>query len=239
MHPSDDLLNDLADDALAAAERATIEGHVATCERCGALVEELRELRRAAGRLGPIEPPPHVWHRIERHLPRGTASSGASSGPARGLLYGSHTWWLAAAALLLLATIVGLRFGPGYNPSPGDSAAAPADADLAQAVEAELQQAEQHYQRAITGLEQIATREQGELDPQTAALLQKNLAVIDQAISESRAALKVEPESEPAQQSLLESFKQKVALLQATVALINEMRTGDEAGAARVISGAQ
>jgi hypothetical protein len=136
-----------------------------------------------------------------------------------------------------------LRFGPGLH-EPLDRNAGPAGAGdstaaLAQAVEAELQQAEQHYQRAISGLEQIATREQGELDPQTAAMLQKNLAVIDQAIGESRAALKVEPESEPAQQSLLESFKQKVALLQDTVALINEMRKGDDAGAARVVSGAQ
>jgi hypothetical protein len=47
----------------------------------------------------------------------------------------------------------------------------------------------------------------------------------------------VQPDSEPAQQSLLESFKTKVALLQDTVALINEMRKGNEAGAARIVSG--
>ena len=107
----------------------------------------------------------------------------------------------------------------------------------AQSVAAELQQAEQHYQKAISGLEQIANAEQGTLDPQTAATLQKNLAVVDQAISESRAALKTEPTSEPAQQSLLDSFKTKIALLQDTVALINEMRKGNDAGAARIVSG--
>jgi hypothetical protein len=61
--------------------------------------------------------------------------------------------------------------------------------------------------------------------------------VIDQAISESRAALHVQPDSEPAQQSLLDSFKTKIALLQDTVALINEMRKGNEAGATRIVSG--
>jgi hypothetical protein len=61
--------------------------------------------------------------------------------------------------------------------------------------------------------------------------------VIDQAINESRAALKVQPNNEPAQQSLLESFKTKIALLQDTVALINEMRKGNDAGAARIVSG--
>jgi hypothetical protein len=40
-----------------------------------------------------------------------------------------------------------------------------------------------------------------------------------------------------AQESLFESFKSKIALLQETVALINEMRKGNEAGAARIVSG--
>ena len=71
----------------------------------------------------------------------------------------------------------------------------------------------------------------------TAATLQKNLAVIDQAIGESRAALRTQPASEPAQASLVENFKAKIGLLQDTVALINEMRKGNEAGAARIVSG--
>ena len=50
-------------------------------------------------------------------------------------------------------------------------------------------------------------REQSELDPRTAATLQKNLAVIDQAISESRAAVRAQPASEPAQQSLIDGLQ--------------------------------
>ena len=104
-------------------------------------------------------------------------------------------------------------------------------------VEAELREAESHYENAIKGLEQIASAEQSELDPKTASTLQKNLAVIDQAISESRAAVRAQPANEPAQQSLIENFKTKIGLLQDTVALINEMRKGNEAGAARIVSG--
>ena len=48
---------------------------------------------------------------------------------------------------------------------------------------------------------------------------------------------KPQPASEPAQQSLIEGFKTKIGLLQDTVALINEMRKGNEAGAARIASG--
>jgi hypothetical protein len=107
----------------------------------------------------------------------------------------------------------------------------------AEAVEAELRAAESHYERAFQGLEQIAKSEQNALDPKTASTLQKNLAVIDQAISESREAVRAQPTSEPAVSSLMDNFKMKLALLQDTVALINEMRKGNEAGAARVVSG--
>ena len=97
----------------------------------------------------------------------------------------------------------------------------------------EFAAAEQHYQKAITDLETIARQETGELDPQVAAVLQKNLTVIDQAINESRAALKSQPSSANAQDGLFDALKTKVALLQQTVELINEMRKGNQAEAGR------
>ena len=76
-----------------------------------------------------------------------------------------------------------------------DAAPAPArrrsGGDAAQSVEIGAAAGREHYEKAIKGLEQIANAEQGALDPRTAATLQKNLAVIDQAISESRAAVRV------------------------------------------------
>ena len=145
---------------------------------------------------------------------------------------------VGAVAALILATAVGV--GISYVARRGATApAAPETAPDAQAVEAELLQAEQHYQKAISGLEQIANAETGALDPQTAATLQKSLAVVDRAIDESRGALKTQPGNEPAEQSLLDNFKTKISLLQDTVALINDMRNGNEAGAVRIVSGLQ
>ena len=48
---------------------------------------------------------------------------------------------------------------------------------------------------------------------------------------------KKEPENDVAQQSLFEALRNKVALLQDTIALINEMRKGNQEGAARIVSG--
>ena len=69
-------------------------------------------------------------------------------------------------------------------------------------------------------------------------MLTKNLAVIDRAIDESRAALAQEPASTLAQESLLEALETKVALLQETVALATDTGGGPEetAGAARELN---
>ena len=92
---------------------------------------------------------------------------------------------------------------PRPAPDLADGGAA-GQAALVDSVQADLQAAEAHYDKAIQGLEQIARSDTGELDPQVAAVLQKNLQVIDQAIGESRAALKTQPASADAQDSLFE-----------------------------------
>lgn len=246
MHPNEDLINGYVEDTLGAAERAEVDRHLQSCADCRQLATDLAEIRRVAGSLEMREPPARAWLRLERaiHLEsRHTAdaagvSKADDSGPrskAIGLL--------AAAAVLIVATVVGLRFSvfnrgnQATTASSSESAAGADAAASAQVVEAELRAAESHYDRAIKGLEQIATSEQGALDAKTAATLQKNLAVIDQAIGESRAAVRAQPTSEPAVNSLMENFKTKLALLQDTVALINEMRKGNDAGTAKIVSG--
>ena len=251
MHPNETVIHDYIDDALDGRARTELERHLAGCAECRRLVDDLREIRKAfAGLKDNLrEPPVRAWGRLERairleHESRSTQSPQSSqrkewAPPARRAL--RSVPWLAAAAILILAAAVGLQFRPGRRAAPDASTATPgasiASGDAAQAVEAELRAAEEHYTKAITGLEQITKTEQGALDPGTAATLQKNLAVIDQAISESRAALRTQPASEPAQESLVENFKAKITLLQDTVALINEMRKGNDAGAARIVSG--
>jgi anti-sigma-K factor RskA len=244
MHPNDTVIHDYVDNALDAAARTDVDRHLDACAACRLLVDDLREIRRVAGSLDLREPPARAWSRIERAIRlepavnQGPAEGGRRATARDGL---ARYAWLAAAAALVIATGVGLRFYTTDRPHPTSAAspdgAGPAASAAAQSIEAELREAEAHYEKAIKGLEQITSSEQNALDPGTAATLQKNLAVIDQAISESRAALHVQPDSEPAQQSLLDSFKTKIALLQDTVAIINEMRKGNEAGAARIVSG--
>jgi len=249
MHLEEAVITDYVDETLAPNQRDGVERHLAECRECRRLIDDFREIRRVAGTLDERQPPARAWARLERaikieqeHL--GEASGRQPHGP-RASRSAFRQWigFAAAAAVLVIATVAGLRYlmvAPARPATPATAASAgdaPPTQASAAAVEAELRAAEEHYDKAIKGLEQIASAEQGALDANTAATLQKNLAVIDQAINESRAAVIAQPSSEPARESLLESFRSKLALLQDTVALINEMRKGNEAGAARVVSG--
>ena len=234
-----DSLSEYVDGTLQASEHPAdatrldaLEAHLAGCERCRALVEDLHTLREAATRLEAHVPPPQLWGRI----------SAAVDGDQRRRVW---SWQPLAAAATLVLVLAGSWFAwqrLAQTPAPAATAAVtpPAqqpDPELVQDVETELKLAEEHYIKAIAGLEAITKAEGSELDPQTADVLQANLRVIDDAIGDSRAALKTEPASDLAQDSLFEALRSKVTLLQDTIALINEMRKGNQEGAARIVSG--
>ena len=211
-HPDPATLNEYVDGALPAEELTVVDAHIEGCAECRGIASDLAALKVEAAALSDITPPEDVWSRIEVRL---------KPDSRRG-------WWMGLAAAAVLAAAAG---GAVYFDTRGQAPAAPA---TAAGVESELAQAEAHYDNAIKGLEQIAAGGESDLDPATAATLKKNLGVIDQAIAESRAAVRTQPNSEPAQASLLENIKAKLALLEDTVALINEVRKGNGPGAARV-----
>jgi len=230
------LVDDYVDGTLAAEDLAAMESHLAGCDACRAMAMDFGAIRRSARTLEPHVPPPHVWTKL-------AASFEAARRPSR-LFFGVSWHPLAVAATLIVlagaASWILLR-QPSSVPRSGNPAAiatTPArDPELVRSVETEFKLAEEHYQKAIAGLEQITRTESTALDPQVAAVLKKNLDVIDHAIGESRAALQTQPTSDVAQESLFEALRNKVALLQDTVVLINEMRKGDPEGTARAVSG--
>ncbi|HYB93717.1 MAG TPA: zf-HC2 domain-containing protein [Vicinamibacterales bacterium] len=233
-----DAIVDLVDGRLDGATQRDVERHLESCAGCRALVEDLRTVRAAAFMLDRREPKADAWTKLQAAIaaepaPKARIIDMALRRPTAG---GGVAVWLGAAAALILATVIGLM--PLMNrPAPAhDDSAAAADATPVATVEsvtAEFEAAERHYQKAIDDLQTIANKDTGELDPEVAAVLQKNLTVIDQAISESRAALKSQPASASAQSGLFDGLRTKVALLQQTVELINEMRKGNQAEAGR------
>jgi len=231
-------LVDLVDGRLDGAEQRSIERHLEGCANCRALVDDLRSIRAAAFMLDRREPDASTWTRLQAAIAAEPAAKGRLLDMRVGgrRLGGGIAVWLGAAAALILATVIGLTPLMNRPAAPhDDSAAAAANAPAAtvESVTAEFEAAEKHYQKAIDDLQTIANKDTGELDPQLAAVLQKNLNVIDQAITESRDALKSQPSNSSAQNGLFDALRSKVALLQQTVELINEMRKGNQAEAGR------
>jgi anti-sigma factor RsiW len=234
------LIGELVDGTLDGAPRHALEAHLTTCAACARLVEDLLVVRRAGRTLPVLAPPARLKPRVEEAVTRDHARR--SSGAWRRFVLP-----LTAAAVIVLAVAAGMMLRPGSpapaatdpataaGPTPVDPATA-TEAELIGSVEAELQQTERHLERAVAGLEVLA-RDRQTLDPQVADEVQKNMLVIDRAIGESRAALRTNPLSAEAQDSLFEAFRAKIALLQDTVALINEVRKGNQAEAARIADG--
>jgi hypothetical protein len=234
-------IGELIDGTLAAAERPRVEAHLDQCAACRQLLADLESLRREARGLPRLEPPASLWTRIEAGLrAEGVGGARPSINPR----------WLAAAAALVVV-VAGAVLSIQRMDRPGTPVASPPQstqpaasgnagaAGLVESVEADLRAAEEHYERAIAGLEKIASADERTLDPQVAATLKKNLEIIDGAIAESRSALRSEPQSAPARESLFEALRRKMSLLQDTIALMNEMRKGNQAGAAQLLESMQ
>ena len=235
-----DAIQELADGTLGPLRRAELQQHLDECPACRALADDMSRIRELAQSLDRPAPPDRVWLQVAGRLRQ--EGRIAASTPAAAASRRFMPLAIAASLLLLVGASLYLLYprqpvAPAQQDAHATSAPSgnAAQPDAVQGVEAEFRLAEQHYQNAIDKLEEAAKSESGAIDPQTATLLQRNLQVIDQAIAESRAALRSEPQSARARDSLFEALRKKVTVLQETIALMNHIRTGDAAGAAQIV----
>ncbi len=231
------LASDLVEGTLAPDRRQAAEAHLATCAACRSLLADLTRITGLAASLERRPVPPAAFATLAARL---ASEPGWPKPVPQAASHAAPSWtWLAVAAALV-AVIGSSLWLVARSFSTPETAVVTGNGqppDLVQSVEAELALAAEHYEKAISGLEQIANASDSPLDPAVMATLRENLRVIDDAIEESRVALKSQPDSRLAQESLFEAFRRKIGLLQDTIALMNEMRKGDEAGAARIVEG--
>ena len=71
----------------------------------------------------------------------------------------------------------------------------------------------------IRAMQSLLNERRAELDPNTIAVLEKSLTLIDQAISESRAALLSDPASQFLAAQLARSYSTKLTLLRSTATM--------------------
>jgi anti-sigma factor RsiW len=237
-------IHDAVDGALGSIRRAELEMHLSECDDCRALYQDLVRVRDAASTLPVLDAPDRVWLQIAGRL-RQEGRIHEVSTPARARR--AYVAWLAAAAALVV--VIGgaalmlkrptpapvTRTATATTPAQGNGGNA-APAKSVEAVQTEVDAAQQQFETAIANLEKVTKANQSALDPGTSKTIEKNLGIIDQAIAENRAAVKAEPASVAARETLFEALRQKVSLLQDTIALINEMRKGNNAAAAQLVN---
>jgi len=229
-------IHEAVDGTIGSIRRAELELHVDTCVECRALLEDLRRIHDAAAALPALDAPDRAWLQIAGRLrQQGRISESAAPAVRR-----SYVVWLAAAAAVILAVASAVMLlMPRSTPTAPQSAAATgnaADGKSVEAVQNEVDAAQQQFEKAIAELEKVAKANQQALDTETAATIDKNLGILDQAIAENRAVVKSEPASVAARETLFQALRSKVSLLQDTISLINEMRKGNNAAAAQLVN---
>lgn len=207
------LLDEYVDEALSPDERLRVERHLVDCSTCRRAVSEIRSLVDAASKLPRGISPgrdlyPDIRRRIERHDV--ATSADRATRPVH------RTRWMALAASLLVVAIAGsaalwLRGdadGTLSEVSPIGEAVPAAHDGIGP-----LDAAVREYTDAAELLLATIDERRDRLSPETLAVLEKNLAIIDQAIAEVRTALEADPSSHGSTLLLASMHEQKVELL--------------------------
>jgi len=197
------------DGELDEGSRADVQRHLERCADCRAAVDELRALLQSARELPrAVEPPRDLFPELREALPPREASApGRVAGPQSRAWLG---WAGLAASLLILLTAAVLYVGR----DGGEAPAAPQGELLASApATAAYLAAEQEYVRATEQLLAALAERQAELPPETAAVVEENLRIIDTAIAEVKRALDEDPADPRNGQYLTALHRQKIQLL--------------------------
>lgn len=191
------LLDDYLDGALTTDAAREVESHLAGCDRCRAEVAALRELVADARALPrSVLPARELWTGIEPRL--GAVLSRATLST---FLTRHRPLALLAAALFLLFT--GATLATVYLRSRTPDAFA-------------LEQ--QRYAEATADLARKLADDPIRLSPATRAVVERNLAIVDQAIREAEAALATDPDNTELEQMVLARYAQRLDLLRRATA---------------------
>jgi negative regulator of sigma E activity len=228
-HPRSEVLSDYLDGELPHRETRELEAHLNECAACLALLRDFREIRVRARSLEDQVPERDLWPEIARAIRDEKARdpqvielrSWAAPGPSRAEPGAFKLSYLqAAAAGLVLALFSGvlgalLSGGPpspgvvtGESPAPWVQMVSSASPGLGDAA------------REVARLEESLAEHSDQIKPETARILEKNLAVIDRAIQESVRALEADPGNAFLENHLARSVEAKADYLREAAAFV-------------------
>jgi Putative zinc-finger len=207
-HPSERTIQRHVDGELTPSERWEVERHLYACPSCDRQRETYAKLIDEVGGLSAsIQPPRDLWPGITSRLVKHPARQTLEPPSRRRRSVRMAAAVLAVAAALTLGLALGRQLPA---PLPNIVAEASPDAEAA-AVLASYD--DTGYQSAIADLERLLVETRGQLQPETIATVEENLAIIDRAIADSRAAILADPANEQLHRHLAMTMQMKISLL--------------------------
>jgi len=212
-----EILSEYIDGALELGEQVNIERHLADCEPCRAMRDDLLQIVHFSHQLPLQSPSPALWSRIRSDVD--SLHTGVWSRPqrwlarVRALNFNLSIPQLAAGAAALvvvvsLSAIVSQRDGRSLQPA-APSVASAANADVTPLSSSDFQQLEKQISTLSATVEQKKTS----WDPELRSEFERNLYYIDQSLVECRHQLKNNPADDVAQELMLNAYREKVRLL--------------------------
>lgn len=218
-----DRLSSYLDDELAAEERATCEAHLEACRDCREALAGLRAVIAIAkadvDRLPTTDLWPGVMARIAGDAGTRARDRVVPMQPRRARSYTFTLSQLALAASLLIAVSAGVAYlaaGRALSEPPTRETPIQAMAEPLMPASADVERAnfaDEHYDQAVADFEKILVEMRDELDPRTVVVIERNLAAIDDAIREARAALEGDPANPFLNSHLVDARRKKLELL--------------------------
>jgi anti-sigma factor RsiW len=213
-------LSDYVDGDLSDAERAALERHLVACPACTSALAGLIRVVEQARALPDRLPDTDLW--------AGIAARVAESPPrpidagSRGRRWTFTLPELAAAAMAIAfasgsGVWLAARYAKGERPVATQPAptASPAVTPVTQ-----VSLGEARYDAAVADLQRVLENGRGTLDTATVRVIEKNLAVIDRAITDARRALAADPGNAYLNAHLAQTMRRKIDLLRQAATIV-------------------
>ncbi len=211
----DDRLDGWVDRSLPEEQRLEVQAHLAACSECREQERRLRRLLSHASALPrSVSPPRDLWPGISRRIERGRVWSRGSWQPVLAV---------AAAVVAALGAVVFWQQPPPpvhtvvvTSPAAGSShSIRPASLQM----DPGLIAMERDYQAAANALLAVLQERKDDLEPETLANVERNLAVIDAALAEVHRALEKDPARPELGRMLVSTHRKRVDMLRKMVKL--------------------
>jgi anti-sigma-K factor RskA len=212
-----ELISDYIDGLLELGEQSKVERHLADCEPCRAVRDDLLQIVHFSHQLPEQAPSTALWTRIQSELakeqPAGTAAR-------------AKLWWArlreqhfnlslpqlaaSAAALTIVLSIgmIAFRHDPATAPMMV-SAGMPGGLDrLSNAAEFDA------LEQQINHLSESIEQKKSEWNPELRATYERNLIYVNQSLAECRHQINDNPADDTAQELMLNAYREKVRLLE-------------------------